>query len=686
VAANTVNFTALDRDDDCYFYRDFGASHFGGDYEHLQQILVSAYNTVAGQGGLVYTHVLANDIDDWKGLDDANKSALGFWWYGLTDLNANLRELDSGMAYTDTSVNLVLSTVYYIEIERDEGVGDHGTIYAYICTGDYWDDGGVQIDTLAVALHTSKKDFRYLYCINNLNSAGSDRDITGYIETLDTQEVGVSPPTLVTNASSNVEETTATASGNITVTSENCTVWGFEYGTYSGGVYTDNATDSGSRGVGLFTKAISGLTEGIAYIIRAIAYNSGGWGYASDNDTILTKPLAPTSFTATAGYQQVVLGWTKGTGSDNTTVVAKLGSYPANRADGTVVYSNTGTSHTHTGLGNGESWYYRAWGYATEAGLEQYSDAYGQDNATTYSAPTVTTGSASGVTDNDATLNGNITDDGGATCNVTWYWDTTDYGQTENWTYSYTQTGQSAGAISYTITDNLTPSTLYYFNIKVTNVVGAGWGNSANFTTTPPITDIFPPTGLTLTDLGAITVNAEWAKGVNSTYTMLRVSRTDYPSNITEGELFYYGDGVTANSTGYSLDTNTYFVTAWGFGSDNITYSNSYVTASIGGDGMENLATAFGVFNGILAVWPTYFLIGFGLLVIIGLSLLAFWKLNALPFMLAAGASFIFGLCFYDAFTTNMGLTIGLMMIAYSVVCLAFAIRCILWREKKAEE
>ena len=67
-------------------------------------------------------------------------------------------------------------------------------------------------------------------------------------------------------------------------------------------------------------------------------------------------------------------------------------------------------------------------------------------------------------------------------------------------------------------------------------------------------------------------------------------------------------------------------------------------------------------------------------------SFLGFWKLNALLFMLAGGASLMVGLQWYDVFPTSTGLTIGLMLIAYSFVCIAFAFGCLFWRERISEE
>jgi len=63
-------------------------------------------------------------------------------------------------------------------------------------------------------------------------------------------------------------------------------------------------------------------------------------------------------------------------------------------------------------------------------------------------------------------------------------------------------------------------------------------------------------------------------------------------------------------------------------------------------------------------------------------SLLAFWKLNPLLFMLAAGASIMLGLEWYDIYLTDLGLAISLMLITYSFVCIGFAFRFIFWRKE----
>lgn len=67
-------------------------------------------------------------------------------------------------------------------------------------------------------------------------------------------------------------------------------------------------------------------------------------------------------------------------------------------------------------------------------------------------------------------------------------------------------------------------------------------------------------------------------------------------------------------------------------------------------------------------------------------SWMAFWKHNALMFMLAAGASLITGFYWYDTYTNNLGLGISLMLLAYSLVCFGFALGSLFKRERKSEE
>jgi len=89
----------------------------------------------------------------------------------------------------------------------------------------------------------------------------------------------------------------------------------------------------------------------------------------------------PTNLTATAvGYYGVDLAWQKGSGTDKTMVVRKIGDYPASRDDGTEIYYGTGEVACDDGDGVGLDleaaiYFYRAWG---QDATEQWSDDYAQ--------------------------------------------------------------------------------------------------------------------------------------------------------------------------------------------------------------------------------------------------------------------------------------------------------------------
>lgn len=185
------------------------------------------------------------------------------------------------------------------------------------------------------------------------------------------------PPSMTTNAASSVEETSATMNGEITaVNGDNAITRGFEWDTDTGAPYANDWHEDGDFGVEAFDHALNSLTKGELYYYRAYAINTYGTGYGSEV-TFLTKPDQPNTFVATAvSGTQIDFTWVKGTGAQKTYIRGKDGSYPANRADGYEVYFDTGTTDSDTGLTGGHTYYYKAWGYATEGGKDHYSDLY----------------------------------------------------------------------------------------------------------------------------------------------------------------------------------------------------------------------------------------------------------------------------------------------------------------------
>lgn len=112
--------------------------------------------------------------------------------------------------------------------------------------------------------------------------------------------------------------------------------------------------------------------------------------------------------------------------------------------------------------------------------------------------------------------------------------------------------------------------------------------------------ELEPPTNIVVTNEGAITTNISWVKGNNSTYTMIRASILDYPESTIDGELIYYGTSANYTTTDFLID-KTWYSSAWGFDSDNITYSAYYTIFNIGGDDL--------VISHLLALLPLFVLL-----------------------------------------------------------------------------
>lgn len=193
VTSSKVTWTNFSRyDTDHYVYKDYGSNHFNGDFEHLLSMQITGYS---GDYGYAGAWAMANVVDDWSGLQGASESGLFVHQQHNTG-TANAmacREVDSGSYYDSSYYSISLNTYYYLKIKRDESVGTYGTLYTYI----YSDSSRTTLlTTLSVALHSNKKDFRYLYGFQGGGwSDLSGRLISGFSENLDIQESSPAPTT-----------------------------------------------------------------------------------------------------------------------------------------------------------------------------------------------------------------------------------------------------------------------------------------------------------------------------------------------------------------------------------------------------------------------------------------------------------------------------------------------------------
>ncbi|MBA7634577.1 hypothetical protein ES703_42166 [subsurface metagenome] len=124
--------------------------------------------------------------------------------------------------------------------------------------------------------------------IDSLQAGGRFSGANGYIDCtqvyVEVDYSAVSAPTVTSQAVSSIGTTTATGNGNQTDNGgEDASAWGVCYNTTGNPTTADSvAAGSGAGGVGPFTAAMSGLTPGQHYYVKAYATNSAGTGYGGE--------------------------------------------------------------------------------------------------------------------------------------------------------------------------------------------------------------------------------------------------------------------------------------------------------------------------------------------------------------------------------------------------------------------
>jgi hypothetical protein len=182
-------------------------------------------------------------------------------------------------------------------------------------------------------------------------------------------------PQVQTNDTTSISEQTATLNGYLTDAGAPSANVGFYYDTthlgighnVSVGPYTD-----GSQ----FGYPVSSLNRGDMYYVSAWASNTKYFVKASNEKNFLTKPATLTNFVATAyNTTQINLTWTNNDGGKGAYIEYRM-SQPMTQwlpkiGVGTPVNATgyiSGTIFRHKGLSSGQTYYYKAWAYASDGG------------------------------------------------------------------------------------------------------------------------------------------------------------------------------------------------------------------------------------------------------------------------------------------------------------------------------
>ena len=293
-------------------------------------------------------------------------------------------------------------------------------------------------------------------------------------------------PSVTTNAASSKSATGATLNGTVNAGNASTTVT-FEYGTSNSYGTTVTAAESPVTGISgtSVSKAITGLTPNTTYHYRVSGVNTAGTVNGSDL-TFTTGTLVPVATTDAADgitTSAATLHGTVNPNNEGTTVTFQYGTTATYGSTATADQSpvtgtgNTSVSYGLTGLAPNTTYHYRV----VAVNMTGTTNGSDQTFTTLPLAPSVTTGSASGLAPTGATVAGTVNANNASTTATFEYGLDTSYGSSVTALQSpVTGTGNTdVSAVLY----SLLPNTTYHFRATGVNAGGTTNGSDATFTT-----------------------------------------------------------------------------------------------------------------------------------------------------------------------------------------------------------
>jgi hypothetical protein len=392
-------------------------------------------------------------------------------------------------------------------------------------------------------------------------------------------------PTVTVSAASNVLSTSARINGNITDTGgDNPTVtmyWGTSDGLQNPINWDHNVSPSfptQPQGVSAFYTDITGLSNSTLYYFSASATNSIGTSWPVASLSFTTSSVVATVTLSAAGAITTTTATINGnitaTGGNNPTVTMYWGTTDGLQVAGNWQHNSAPTApaqpqgvaafHTDiTGLTHGTKYYFSA--KATNSAGTSWP-VVSLFFTTSVDAPAISAVTESNLSNTTATLNSNITNDGGdtAACQVQFGYGTASESAANFGLYNISAGTGFTG--TYSQGDNpllnitgLTPATTYYFRAQVKNSNSTQTSaNEISFTTTNSLGSVTNFSGVP----DQTSIGLTWGKATGSSNTYIYEQTTPFiisTPTLTNGTGTATGSPITL-----VIGANTVTVTAAG--------------------------------------------------------------------------------------------------------------------------
>lgn len=412
-------------------------------------------------------------------------------------------------------------------------------------------------------------------------------------------------PTVISSAATVITSSGAALNGNVTADGgATVTSRGFCYSSSNTTPTLSNSTVITSGiGTGTFSTLITGLTANTIYYVTAYATNSVGTSYSTPiSFTTLSNGanITTTAASSITSYSAILGGNITSDGGN--TIISRGICYSSIVANPTLANTNIGIgngigsfSTLVSGLIAGTTYYVTA--YATNnLGVTTYGTPISFSTSSSFVLPSVSSSAATSVTSTGATLNGNVTGDGGTSVTSRGFCYSTTVAS-PTLANSSIAAGSGTGSYSSTLT-GLTASTLYYLTAYATNSVGTSYSTPISFNTTSSgsatiitsaatsITSTSAVLGGNITNDGGYTIIS---RGI--CYSSTVASPTLANANTSIGN----GTGVFSTTVNGLIPGTTYYVSAYAVNSLGvITYGTpiSFNTSSSGGIGLPTVTNS----------------------------------------------------------------------------------------------